>query len=485
MKLKNILIIGSGPLPKDKSGIQEAGGLRTKQFFDVIKQEGYKGVLICIQNSGKITEKVSIDKWTIYKESRYRKDLIRQCRQIMSTMSIDIVVGVNTFPSFIASKICPSNVPLWTDLNGWIMAEAQARSFSDNTNVHFANAFRQEKFILSKADKISTVSERQKYVTIGELSTLGYLQKSNFLEDKVFSIPNYRKFLESRHVDNSSISIDKKSRHIDNKRRHVDNFKNNENINKLDNIDNADRVKKLLIALRKDKSAFLIGWIGGYNNWVDEETLFKAVDSVMSNMSNVYFVSTGGNIKNVSNKVFSKFKTRIDKSKNKDKFIFLGWVKSEEIPIIYDYIDIGINVDFKCIETETGARNRINEMLAYGIPVLTTGGSEIANAVKFYNAGITVKNGDSEILAYGIKKMVNLSLEERYVYIKNTKKICNEIFEINKIMYPLISFLKNPKKENIKPLKLNSFIFFIKNIYWYFKNTGIKNFFKKIYQNIF
>ena len=41
----------------------------------------------------------------------------------------------------------------------------------------------------------------------------------------------------------------------------------------------------------------------------------------------------------------------IDESEYKDRFKFLGWVETKNIPYIYKRANIGINVDKKCTET--------------------------------------------------------------------------------------------------------------------------------------
>ena len=117
----------------------------------------------------------------------------------------------------------------------------------------------------------------------------------------------------------------------------------------------------------------------------------------MSTCPNLYFVSTGGAIKDVSNKAFSDFLDKIDTSKNKGKYIFLGWINTEDMHKIYQESDIGINVDFLCTETETGARNRLNEMIKFQLPIITTGGSEIAETIGKYKAGECVPNQNIEI----------------------------------------------------------------------------------------
>ncbi len=470
MKQK-ILIIGSGPLPNDKEGIREAAGLRTHQFFQPIKKAGHNGVLFCIHNNSKIPDdeknrenRENGGNWDIIRGHRHDKNLKKKIIKIIQTLKPDVIVGVNTFPSFIASEICPKNIPFWADLNGWIMAEAQARGFAEKTNVHFANAWRQEMSILSTADKISTVSSPQKFATIGELVSLGYIQIENFHEEKVFAFPNCTEFFE------------------------IDNFdKNTKKVSTLsgESVETQGCSQKLFRGSKVPENAFVISWVGGYNNWVDEKTLFEAVDNAMSKVSTLYFVSTGGAITNVADDTFGRFKQYIASSQHKERYIFLGWIETSDMKKIYEESDAGINADFLCIETETGARNRINEMLKFGLPVITTGGSEIAEEIGDYGAGICVENENSEELTDAIIKMSLLSTEERAKISQSGQEMSTLVYSSEKVLQPLLSFISSPEKTILTPLKQTSLFSFLKNAMWYAKKNGMKTFFNKVLQRLF
>lgn len=465
---KKILIIGSGPLPNDKEGIREAAGLRTHQFFQPIAEKGHDIILFCIHNNSKIPADTIINNQQqqieIMRGHRHDKNLKRQLRQLITQFSPDVIVAVNTFPAFIASQICPKETPFWADLNGWIMAEAQARGFAEKTNIHFANAWRQEVSILSAADKISTVSSAQKFAIIGELASLGLLQIENFHEEKVFAFPNCTEFFD----------IDKN-----------DKTREKNNIVSGESVYNDYCSRKLLRGTKTPKNAFIISWIGGYNNWVDEQTLFKGVDNAMAKVSNLYFVSTGGAIKNVADDTFGRFREYIEKSEYKERYIFLGWIETKDMQKIYNESDCGINVDFLCIETETGARNRINEMLKFGLPVISTGGSEIALTVGEYGAGITVENGNKIELTNAIVTMANMSTKELSAIRQKGQEMSTHVYNANNILKPLLHFIDSPKKTVLPKLQQSSIWSFIQNGIWYAKKNGMKVILNKVWQRFF
>lgn len=454
--MKKIFIVGSAPLPNEKEGIREAAGLRTEQFLSPLQKHGYEITLIAISNSPETSFHVKKEKnknVSIFWLSRHSRQLSRFIAKKIQETKPDVALGINTFPAYILSKVLPKNIPFWADLNGWIMAEAQARGHQENTNLHLANAFRQERQTLSAADKISTVSTAQKFVTIGELASLGLLQKDNFLEEKVFAIPNSTKFFD------------------------IDLFEKNTRL--------SAQYTPLFREKIVPKNAFVIAWIGGYNNWVDEKTLFEGVESAMKKNTNIYFVSSGGGIKNIANSTFSSFRSRIQKSPYSDRFIFLGWVDTSDMKKIYKESDIGLNIDFLCIETETGARNRINEMMKFGLPVLSTAGSEIGEIVGRKKAGITIKNGDKNALEKGILQLSSLSKTALEQYGQNGQDLSTTMFCEEITVAPLLHFMENPEKTCLSKVPIRSPFFFLKNIYQYWKRNSIKVVWAKICQRIF
>lgn len=450
---KNIFIIGAGPLPNEKEGIREAAGLRTEQFIRPLQQAGHNITLVLITNKSPNQTHGESDGIEFIRIHRHERQLMSKVKKHVSISSPDLCIGINTFPAFVMAKCLPKNCPFWADLNGWIMAEAQARSWSENSNDIFANAWQQERYILSKADKISTVSTAQKFCIIGEMASIGALKKENFLEEKVLSIPNSTKIF---YVDKVDISVA-----------------------------NDTCSQNLFREKRTPKDAFIIAWIGGYNNWVDEKTLFEGIETAMSTNKNIYFVSTGGAIRNIANDTFGRFRQMIDNSVYKEKFIFLGWIDTLDMSKVYTESDIGINVDYNCIETQTGARNRLNEMMKFGMPIVTTGGSEIAETIGKEKAGITVKNGDATLLSDAISTMANMSKQELQDYGEQGKHLSTEVFTDEKTLATLLKYAQNPIKTQSTLLPINSSLFFIKNALWYIKKNPWNVVLGKIWQRIF
>lgn len=399
--MKRILLIGNSPLPNENTLVRPAAGLRTNQFLQPLLKEAenssYSILLVTIAMPDAYKEDVKTSRISHSKNfshiniSKDDPNLVRTIQQIHDEFRPDAIISVNTYPSYLAAQIV-SKAPMWADLNGWIMAEAQAQAYKMNSNDYLGHYFQMEKTILKRGDKFSTVSDAQRYAVLGELAWAGRLNCKSFGYEFCHHIPNGIEWFEGNKV-------------LEQGKRGAEGWGEALAGRQPDGHQPAERQsagRQTDVLGRIPKNSFVLLWLGGYNTWVDENTLFKGVERAMQKCENLYFVSTGGEIAGLDNKTFAKFKEKIGASEFKERYIFLGWVDTKDIPYIYKRADAGINVDRKCAETFTGARNRINEMMKFGLPVVTTLGSEISYEVVRAGAGIGVGNGRAEDLAEAV-----------------------------------------------------------------------------------
>lgn len=452
--MKKILLVGNSPLPDEQAKSRPAAGLRTNQFLKpLIGRFDLYAVHIAMPEcyDEKITEgeKTHSDHYHSYMISKDDPGLVGVVQEIHDVFRPDAIVAVNTYPSYIAARL-KSKVPMWADLNGWIMAEAQAQAFKMDSNDYLAHYNKMQSAILKRADKFSTVSRAQAFALFGELAGAGRLNKESFLYKFAHRIPNGTEW-----------------------------FKGEENGESFD----------VLKGVPED--AFVLLWMGGYNTWVDEVTLFKGVARAMEQCEKLYFVSTGGAIPGLDSDTFLKFKEMVEASEYRDRFVFLGWVSSGAIPYIYKHASAGINVDRKCTETLTGARNRINEMMKFGLPVITTLGSEISFEVERAGAGLGVQSGSVAELTEAIAAMyegwhVGAGREsvEFKKFGENGKRYIEEECNYEYLQKPLIEWLENPRPAPDRNVRLN---FgrggFVRSAWKYLRENGVRKALKKLGKN--
>lgn len=437
-------MIGNGPLPNEESKSRPAAGLRTWQFLKAIEAANLTLIKIampeCYEVEPKFEAKSKDNGYDIFTISKNDPDLLGRIQKIIDEIEPDVVIAVNTYPSYLASKLS-MRAYFWADLNGWIMAEGAIQAYATGSNDYLPHYYRMEKSILQRADKISTVSVAQKGAALGELAFLGRINKNTAMYEFVEHVPNVAYGCEKNVIESEEI------------------------------------------AAKIPKDAFLCLWAGGYNTWADEVTLFKGMEFAMREKENVYFVSTGGEISGLENKTFANFKKLVEESEFRKRFVFLGWVETKFMPFVYEMADLGLNVDLNCIETHMGARNRINEMMKYGLPIVTTLGSEIAGEVAACGAGIGVKSGDFEALgraivgaAAGDAAILEKTRDAGIAYTKEN--------DYGKIMNVLNEWLKKPghAPDHGKKLELEGVRAYFSSAWRYLKQKGLKKFLSRIFR---
>lgn len=364
-----LFLLGAGPLPDEPGKMASAEGLRTSQFLDGISSDISVTCILIEKHNREDQERESQQgSRRIIRLQKSNPLLLRTIRKEFQRLSPDAVVGVNTYPSLIAARILDKTTPFWADLNGWVIAEMQAQAFTQETNAFLSKGFFDEQTILRRADKISVVSTPQKFAVYGELAMLGRLSKELFAYPLVEVVENTCRPLE--------------------KQQHLSKEGN----------------WRGKVAAADD---FMLVWLGGFNAWADEKTLFEALEQAILMNNKIHFFATGGILAGIDEVSFARFAARVKKSKIAGNIHLLGWLAKDRLDALLCECDAGINVDRLCLETETGARNRLNEMLRYGMPIITTAGTEIAHILSEAKAALLCPSGNVPAIATAIATLAD------------------------------------------------------------------------------
>ncbi|MFH0794521.1 MAG: glycosyltransferase, partial [bacterium] len=247
---------------------------------------------------------------------------------------------------------------------GWALAEGQinaAREKNDDRLLHF---WRQERSIVLRADKFSTVSDPQEKALIGELALLGRLNRYTAAYTFAHAVPNA--------------------------------------VNPYFLNPPAAPAGESLRGRIVPAEAFVVLWSGGFNSWTDVAALHEGLCSAMSENPSLHFVSTGGEIFGYDDKTYADFQSRVAAGPHRDRFHLLGWVAMELLPLYYRQADLGLSMDGVNYETIFGARNRINNMMALGLAVATSRGTEISRVLEKEKLGLTFEPANAVALAQAL-----------------------------------------------------------------------------------
>jgi glycosyltransferase involved in cell wall biosynthesis len=163
--------------------------------------------------------------------------------------------------------------------------------------------------------------------------------------------------------------------------------------------------RKLLAEHGVGDDHFVVLWCGGYNTWTDVETLFAGLEAAMRENPRLHYVSVGANTYNAPDNVYTRFAAMAEASAHRARYHLLGWRPWSEMTTYYRESDVGINIDALHYETIFGTRTRLVEMIAWGLPVVTSLGPELGYLLRDSGAALTFEVGDGAQLGQNLSTM--------------------------------------------------------------------------------
>ncbi len=374
--MSKLLVLGTGPLLEPGVGLFGAHGLRTSHLTRPLIAAGHEVMLFTVpmhdpddpkqQHAGIEDRQFDGYPYTAFTNGDERHNL-RRLQEAVGTFVPDAMIGVNTYPSALLSGL-NCRAPLWADLNGSATMEGQAKARNDRSDALLGHSWKMERASLRRADMFSVVSRRQMYLLCGQLSAVGRMNQHTFNYAFAEVIPNA--------------------------------------YNPLFTDAESKKPGSMIRGERIPDDAFVLLWSGGYNAWTDFSVLERALVMAMEACPNLYFVSTGGAVAGHDDLSYARFVEAVARTTYAERFCFLGWIDAGEVPKVMAQADLGLQLDSRNFETLFGARNRTINMMAGGLPVITTAGAEISDELIAAGCVESCRPGSAEDLA---RKIVMLS----------------------------------------------------------------------------
>ncbi len=360
-------MFGFGPLPIE--GLRVSGpGLRTWHLLRALRSAGHEVCLIADRVYGSypadIPELVTRqeDGWTYHSISDARWHNPAALRPLVEKSGAACAIGVTTPATAVASELV-GDLPLWGDLYGSIMAEAQLKALVYGDDSFLAHFWAQERKSIERADIFSAVSERQQWSIIGELGIWGRLNQWTSGYEFAVTIP----------ISSETTPYPTPPRRV-------------------------------IRGIHADEDAFVILYSGGYNTWTDVDTLFAALEMVMAERPEVVFVSTGGKIEGHDDLTYTRFQALVNASPYRKRFHLCGWVPNEDVPAYYLESDLGVNVDRMSYEALLGSRTRILDWMRAGLPSVSSSLTELAQQAVAGGGGLAYEPGNAQDLARCLRR---------------------------------------------------------------------------------
>ncbi len=371
--MSRLLVVGTGPLYGDHVRMFNGQGFRTWQFTMALRALGHEVILAVLPTEGHVDvagadqgvliEDTYGDDFGYYRVTtsdagRYMPELER----LITGLCPDGIVAVNHNAAYPVSML-ETSLPMWADLNGYMMGEAQTKSLVFGNDSYLKHFWSRERHILLRADKFSAVSRRQMYATVGELGALGRLNSLTATHGFVCHIPN---------------AMAPQFSMPQSRRRDV--FRG-----------------KIF-----SRDAFVLLWSGGFNTWTNVDLLADVLFYAMRQEPCLHFVATGGAIAGHDELTYQRFLDEMAHRGLTARCTMLGWIDGDRIYDLYRDCDLGLCVDGSNYETLMGARNRVTNMVAAGVPILMTAGTEISEELAAVEGALTVTMDDVEAMVSAI-----------------------------------------------------------------------------------
>ena len=429
--MSEILIVGAGPLPRPDSTQTCSYNLRTAKFARWLAEEGVRFRLVAVDIFNSADDAGETNGSSIvgdYEQIGRDKAGNEALSRLIAQMRPRAILAVSYAAAAMVCEIDHA-VPIWADMPGWLPAEAQLKAAVSRDDTFVEQLIELEKGVLERADKISVVSRNQRHATLGELAIMGRLNRRNLDYPLVRVIP--------------SIATDWRPL--------------------MAQWSRPQEVPKL------PRDAVSLLWAGTYNLWTDVDLLFNLVDSLMRRIPNLHFVSTGGRVRGHNDEYVDRFLSLVDASDHRDRYhvhpLLSG--KRPGRPIFrpfhelfhwFDHAALGLCIDGKNLEIDYGSRTRVVDMLAHGLPVAATTGTELLGDLNRAGAIVPLNPDRPEAWIEDMFRVLSapdrlkISADAGHGYV-------HENYSLKTVGAELLAWLKRPERapdnlfrERIKPL---------------------------------
>ncbi len=302
-----------------------ASGFRLQHFKDALERSGHEVETVAFWPTDE-PESTQEHVRRVVADRAVDESLVRRiCQQVKP----DVVVLAGSYPALFVLRHLPSEVPVWVDLPGDLMAESQVRERTEGQSYYARHHLRAALSALLRADKLSAVSKRQRHAMIGQLGLCGRLSGQTtgheFVEVITVAFPNVLPVSpEPRSGDSVRVSL-----------------------------------------------------MGSFNHWTDVDLLIGTMAKMRD--EDVTWVLNGGVLGDFNRVAYSRFLQRLEGLDLVRRIEPHGYVSFKDLPGVLATCHLGLNLDLQCYETELGSRNRILFGLAAGLPQISTVGAEIVD----------------------------------------------------------------------------------------------------------
>ena len=417
--MSRVFLIGTGPLPTDDPRELGFPQLRTRQMLLPLLDAGHEVMLACLTRRSLSGERpagrpVEVEVPTPKGARRMHHAVVRpdepgrflMLRDLRRDFGPDVTVTAGPFLPMAGGARAAGDEPLWVDVPGDPMCEAQAKAHRSGS-VDPIHRYREMLGqALARGDRFSVISPAQRGTLVGALGLAGRLTGEALGDELVHVIPGS---VDGVHGPGSGVDASRSD------------------------------LPAGFPSLPRD--AWVVLFCGGYNNWLDGDTMLHGLLAAMSAEPRIHFVSTGGALAGHDEGTYHRFRAGAEASDHSARFHFCGWVPTASLPAVFRRADLTLSVDRPCYEAEFGARTRILESLERGVPVASTDLCALTSELAAHDLLHVVHPEDPGGLA---DLLVHVCRDERAEDVRTRWAARRARYGLSETTAPLLRWVRDP-----------------------------------------
>lgn len=350
-----VLLVGVRPLPREASarGLSFPGH-RTAQFETALVEAGCDLEAVLLDEEGSPLPASGAHRVETLSPEAFRSGV--ELQRIHDAFRPDTIVAAAGYHPARVVSLLATERPRWIDLPGDLAAEGQLRASRSGDGI-LADHLAVLRRALEVGDRFSVVGPSQRLALLGQLGLCGRLTGDRVGSEPVEIIP-----LASEGP---------------------------------------------LAAPALSADGFRVLWAGGYNTWMDEQTLFAGLEEAMSRREDLVFVSTGGPVRDHEETLCSAFWARVRGSRFAARFEERGRLPRLEALAVLAASHVVLAIAQPSLEAELGSRQRLVEAAAHGRPVVATALGDLSREIQEAGAGLLVPPRDPRALAAALLRLAD------------------------------------------------------------------------------
>ncbi|MCP4804244.1 MAG: glycosyltransferase family 4 protein [Proteobacteria bacterium] len=356
-----VLLIGSGPLPRDEPERLGFPQLRTAWFLETLAEAGHEVVVALMSDAP------GEDSWSfrgtpvrVVRIDRADPSHIETVRALRLEVAPDRVVSAGPFEPARVAALTVGDEPLFIDVPGDPFAEAQAKNAHAGERDHTDTMREAWLPAYQRADAFGAISQTQRAALLGQLGMLGRLGEN----------PSEHPWVEI-----------------------------------LPAVFGFGALPGGMPREREPRSELVVALCGGYNTWLDTDTLLDGLLQAMDEVPGLSVLSTGGGIPGHHTESYDRFRSAALSSPHASRFTFHGWVPHHVLPALLSRAHVGITLDRPGAEAELGTRTRVLFFAQQGLGVIATPCSDLTRELAGIRMLVPVRMGDASGLRGALVRM--------------------------------------------------------------------------------